>query len=243
MKMKIILLSSAVLFALASIPVQAADIAAEPVLSDWTGFYVGVQGGYGWGDSDSDWEGTGSQTDLNGNSFSIDVQGPLLGVQLGADYDVGNGFVLGGVADLAWSGIDGKDCADISDCPAQPPWPLAYGTYDVNWLSTVRGRLGFGHENFLVYATGGLAITDADLKVTNIAGTTPGSDGNTHFGFTIGAGAEYKLSESVSLGAEYLYADFGSEHYELLDVGDGIASVDADLKLHVFKASLNFRFQ
>jgi opacity protein-like surface antigen len=125
MKMKTILLSSAVLFALSSIPVQAADIAAEPVLSDWTGFYVGVQGGYGWGDSDSDWEGTGSQTDLNGNSFSIDVDGGLLGVQLGADYDLGNGLVIGAVGDIAWTGINGKDCADITNCPVQPPWPLA----------------------------------------------------------------------------------------------------------------------
>lgn len=230
-------------FALGAIRASAADVNMAEPTSSWTGFYAGVVGGYGWGKSDSDWIGTGSQTGLNGNSFSIDVNGALLGGQVGADYDLGNGLVLGAVADISWSGIDGRDCADISNCPAIPPWPLSYGTYDVNWLSTIRGRLGYGTESFLVYATGGLALADTDLKVTNISGTTPGSDSATLTGFTVGGGLEYKLTQSVSLGAEYLYADFGKQHYHLLDLGGGdTAGVNADLKLHIVRASLNYRF-
>src|SRR6185312_5392217 len=83
-------------------PGHAADLVqSEPeAISSWTGFYVGVVGGFGSGESDADWIGTGTQTGLNGYGFSIDVDGPLIGGQIGADYDLGNGFVLGAVADI-----------------------------------------------------------------------------------------------------------------------------------------------
>ena len=83
-----------------------------------------IVGGFASGESDADWIGTGTQTGLNGYDFSIDVDGPLIGGQVGGDFDLGNGFVIGAAADISWSGIDGKDCADITDCPANPPWPL-----------------------------------------------------------------------------------------------------------------------
>ena len=98
-------------------------------------------------------------------------------------------------------------------------------------------------ENLLIYATGGLAIADTDLRVTNIADVIPGKDDQTLFGFTVGGGLEFKVSDSVSVGAEYLFADFDDEHYALLNLGGGdTASVDADLTLNIGRAFLNFRF-
>lgn len=129
----------------------AADVEAiveEPAADDWTGFYLGVHGGYGWGESEADWIGTGTQSGLNGFGFSVDVDGPVFGGQVGADYDLG-GLVVGVAADASWSGIDGTDCADTSNCPTPPPWPLAFGTYDVDWLATLRARLGYGTDSTL----------------------------------------------------------------------------------------------
>ena len=73
----------------------------------------------------------------------------------------------------------------------------------------------------LFYGTGGLAIADADAGVTSVDGhgDPNRSDSNTHFGWVIGAGAEFKVTENMSFGAEYLHVDLGSEDYALRGQG------------------------
>lgn len=86
-------------------------------------------------------------------------------------------------------------------------------------------------------------MADTELSVTNIAGTTRGSASETLTGFTVGGGIESKLSQSLSLGAEFLYMDFDEEHFNLLNLTPAdSAGVDADLNLHVVRAFLNLRF-
>jgi outer membrane immunogenic protein len=121
-------------------------------------------------------------------------------------------FVLGLEADGAWSGIEDDDGAvDTS----------------IDWLSTVRGRVGFALDNFLIYGTGGAAIGE----VTYDDGVVDDSD--TRVGWTAGAGVEAALTDNISIKGEYLYVDLGEEE---------IGGVDVDVNAHTVKGGVNYRF-
>lgn len=237
------LLSAVAIIAMFAGSAQAADYAA-PDSPSWTGGYIGVVGGYGWGDSDS-------SSDILSDDIipvvlltvedSIDVEGFLLGGQLGYDFDLGNGFVLGVAGDMSWMGLDGDDCVEIGGCTGAAD--DSYADADVNWLATLRGRAGFTTGSLLIYGTGGLAIAEAETSITNVdgLGDPTRSDSNTHLGWVIGAGAEFKVTENMSLGAEYLHVDLGNEEYDFQGPAEDIQS-DADLTVDIVRASLNFRF-
>lgn len=222
---------------------QAADMSA-PDAPSWTGPYIGVVGGYGWGDVDSSSDilsDTVPPTALLTVDNSVDVEGFLLGGQLGYDFDMGNGFVLGIAGDMSWSDISGDDCVQIGGCTGAAD--DSYADTEVNWLATIRGRAGFTTGSLLIYGTGGLAIADAETSITNVdgLGDPTRSDSNTHFGWVIGAGAEFMVTENMSLGAEYLHVDLGNEEYDFQGPAEDIRS-DADLTVDIVRASLNFRF-
>ena len=157
------------LLALAGGSAVAADLAPyyqpgpvyNPIYT-WTGFYVGINGGGGWGTSQ--WDGL--------NSF--DVSGGLIGGTVGYNWQFGPA-VVGAEGDIDWSGIKGTTTVL---CPA--------GCETRNkWLATVRGRLGFAFDRFLPYFTGGLALGDINANLPLLPG---GSISNA--GWTVGAGLE-----------------------------------------------------
>lgn len=242
------LLGAAAAIAMFAGAAQAADYSV-PDSTSWTGGYIGVVGGYGWGDSDF----SADLVDSSDNTIaiatledSIDVEGFLIGGQLGYDFDLGNSLVLGVAGDWSFSGMDGDLCVDSDTCePAEID--DSYATADINWLATIRARAGFTTGSMLFYGTGGLAIADADAGATFIdGGTDPDrSDSNTHFGWVVGAGAEFKVTENMSFGAEYLHVDLGSEDYTLRGsglLGDTDILSESDLTLDIVRASLNYRF-
>ncbi len=85
-----------------------------------------------------------------------------------------------------------------------------------NWLATLRGRAGWAFGDVLIYATGGLALSD--IKVRNAFldaipiqfGLGEGSGSSTRLGWTLGGGGEWRFAPGWSVRAEYLYVDFGS---------------------------------
>lgn len=159
-----------------------APLAPAPVYRPfygWTGFYLGINGGGGWGRSQ--WDGI--------NAF--DVSGGLIGGTVGYNWQIGR-VVLGAEGDIDWSGIDGTTTAFC-----------APGCTTRNyWLATVRGRLGYSWDRFLPYLTGGLAVGD-------VKATIPGLPGGsiTNAGWTVGAGLEVGIVSNVSVKAEYLFVD------------------------------------
>jgi outer membrane immunogenic protein len=238
------LLSAVAAVAMFAGAAQAEDYSA-PASSSWTGGYIGVTGGYGWGDSDFDADVVDSADNSNiveSLNGSIDVDGFLLGGQAGYDFDFGNGMVLGVVGDMSWAGIDGDTCVeDAPGCIGDPDDSYAFA--EVNWIAMVRARAGFNTGPALFYGTGGLAIADAEASATFIEGDTDPrrSDSNTHLGWVIGAGAEYRMTENMSLGAEYLHVELGREDYAMRGTAVDILS-DSDLTLDIVKASVNYRF-
>jgi outer membrane immunogenic protein len=207
------------LWALAGGAAGAADLppyyqpgpAYNPIYT-WTGFYVGINGGGGWGSSQ--WDAV--------NSF--DVSGGLIGGTVGYNWQFGQA-VVGAEGDIDWSGIKGTTTVL---CPG--------GCETRNkWLATARGRLGLAFDRFLPYVTGGLAFGDINATVPILPG---GSISNA--GWTVGAGLEVGLVSNVSLKAEYLYVDLGNFNCGLncgLAPGSNVSFTTS-----VFRGGANLRF-
>ena len=149
---------------------------------NWTGFYIGINGGGAFGSSS--WDSAGSRN----------ISGGLIGSTLGYNYQFGQA-VVGVEGDLDWADISGNS---NSACPA------GCKTSDT-WLSTVRGRLGYAADRFMPYVTGGVAFGD-------VRGSTPGfaQTGADRTGWTIGGGLEAALVGNWTAKVEYLYVDLGS---------------------------------
>ena len=126
---------------------------------NWTGFYIGVNGGGGFGSSN--WDSTGSR----------DVSGGLIGGTIGYNYQFGQ-VVAGIEGDVDWSGINGTT---NNSCP---PGCKTSNT----WLATVRGRLGYAADRFMPFITGGAAFGNIEASIPGLAQTS--SDNS---GWTLGA--------------------------------------------------------
>jgi outer membrane immunogenic protein len=205
----------------------AADIIApEETAFDWTGFYIGGNVGYAWGDSEAHglYDGGGIE---NGD---FDPDGVIAGGQLGYNWQM-DSWLLGAEADIQWS--------DQSDEIKNPPGfdDLARATVDVQWFGTVRARLGVDFDRALLYATGGLAYGDVKYDVDD-QGTT-GNDTNTQWGWTAGLGAEYAITDMFTVKAEWLHVDLGEEDFDPIDSD---FEADVDTQFEVVRGGINILF-
>jgi outer membrane immunogenic protein len=175
---------------------NAADIARRqamptkaPVYApiyNWTGAYVGINGGGGWGRSDT-------STPFASGGFN--TSGGVVGGTIG--YNWQNGPAVFGVeGDIDWSNIRGSaTCGAGFSCETKN-----------SWLATARGRVGYAFDRFLPYVTGGLAVGDIKNNVSGVGSSTA-----TKAGWTVGAGLEAALSGPWTAKVEYLYADLGRD--------------------------------
>jgi len=206
---------------LGSLAAQAADLPPPsykapayvgPAYANWTGFYVGVNGGYGWGTAD--WSGPGG-------SFSSSPNGWLVGATVGYNFQTGT-WVWGIEGDLDWVDLNGTSTV-CAGCDIKS-----------TWLGTARARLGYaGWNNWLPYITGGAAA--GSLK----ASSPLGDQTKTQWGWTAGAGVEYAFLPNWSVKVEYLYVDLGNID---CDVACGFTGESVDVKANVVRAGLNYRF-
>lgn len=181
---------------------------------NWTGFYLGINGGGAFGDSD--W-----------NAFALtnDPSGGMIGITAGYNWQgMGSPWVFGIEGDVGATFID-----DGVACPVG----ILCGTTN-NWLGTVRGRVGFAWDRFMPYVTGGIAFGDIEATRTGFTGA---SDENV--GWTVGAGLEGAIVGNWTAKIEYLYADLGD--ITCSAAACGIAT-NVDLQLSVVRAGVNYRF-
>lgn len=187
---------------------------------NWAGFFVGAQGGGGWGDTEHLFTTAGVSTG------AFDLSGGLFGVTWGTNWQTGK-WVYGTESDFSFSSIDGSFSAPV--CGGLPC------TTDIRNLSTSRLRLGYSMDrSSLVYVTGGLAY--ANVR----AGTSaPGvDDDKTRFGWALGAGIEWALAPKWSLKAEYLHVDLGDRsNYSVAG-----QKVDVDVTADVVRVGVNYNF-
>jgi outer membrane immunogenic protein len=217
---------------------HAADMAAPvyhpvvpvttPASYNWTGLYVGINGGGAWGQQDP--------LNIITNRFdgiSTDISGGVLGGTVGVQLQVAHA-VMGIEADLDWANIKGS--SNIVPTVAGIPFPGATlnASTNIDWESTARFRAGYAAENMLFYGTGGLAILGAKTNLTTPAGgvvcgtvlqNCSGTD--RQIGAALGGGFEYGFTQNLSGKVEYLY----------------ITAASLEISRHSeIRAGLNFRF-
>jgi outer membrane immunogenic protein len=215
--------------ALIGSPAWAADIPLKaPPLPPptWTGWYAGVNVGYGWGRGEDTVTGlpfaVPPATAFNVQIFDFDhnPNGWLGGVQLGYNWQMNN-FVAGVETDIDPAGMKGSGSfSPLSLVAPAGPFPGTFqtGQEQIQWFGTLRGRLGFlPNNNLLLYGTGGLAY--GQVKISELECTAPscapglnftGSQTDWRAGWTAGAGAEWAIAPKWTLKAEYLHFDLGS---------------------------------
>ena len=189
---------------------------------DWSGFYIGINGGYGFGKSHHNFDAVGTTTgDYN-------VTGALAGGTVGYNWQMGS-YVFGGEADFDWSNIKGS-----APCP-NPAFTC--GTEN-NWLGTARGRLGYAFNRWLPYFTGGAAFGSVKATISPSAGF-PGAT-STRIGWVVGGGLEYAAWNYWSVKLEYNYVDLGSFNCGAGCTGTGVDNVS--FNTHIVRAGINYRF-
>lgn len=262
----------------ADMPVKAPPIVAAPY--NWTGFYAGVNAGYAWGGS-NDIGVASNPLFVNTTNFgnpilvsiaatggtttlSPDSNGFIGGVQAGYNWQSGS-IVTGIEADF--QGLAHNDSsATLTSVLTAPNSPLVTNitaSQQLDWLGTLRGRLGFtATPTLLAYVTGGLAYGEAKSSITMTqshvtaghgvtSGTLAASYSNVRAGWTLGGGIEWAFARNWSAKAEYLYYDLGTATY-----GGTLTSVttdaltryivgttaSADFTGNIVRAGLNYKF-
>jgi outer membrane immunogenic protein len=222
------ILGAAMVTAALTAPGLAADLGARtytkaPALapvSNWSGFYVGGNLGYGWGDGNTDFSFLPTPSDFNIATLGARSTGVTGGAQLGYNWQIGS-LVTGLEADIQGSDIKGSARANPTLAGTAIPFPGAVLSSEqkLSWLGTVRGRLGVTvTPDLLLYGTGGLAYGHVDASANSQFFDTgvltvefPASVSKTKVGWTAGAGAEWMFAHNWSAKLEYLYVDLGSE--------------------------------
>ena len=184
---------------------------------NWTGFYLGVNGGYGWAARSSALSASAIEN-LTAESASsrLWTEGGFGGGQLG--YNVQRDrFVFGIEADIQGSGISGKaETIPFSGNVTTDAWAKS----SLDWFGTVRGRAGYAVGGTLLYATGGFAyggvrdrlnqLVTSTNPVTPAAVYDTASSNATATGYVVGGGFETAITPSWSFKAEYQYLDLSS---------------------------------
>jgi outer membrane immunogenic protein len=191
----------------------------------WTGFYAGINGGYGWSKNQvtatpyQNFAPSGSGPVIPAFSHSQGMSGAVTGIQGGYDDQINN-YVVGGEGDFDLAGINGATARVLRD-PLQGSSGTASDGFmsqeSVNWLASLRARLGYTLNNGVLYATGGLGfegIQDKYLLSTDAADSsvystsTVSSANRVVVGWVAGAGYEYPIAPQWTLRGEYLHYGF-----------------------------------
>jgi outer membrane immunogenic protein len=240
---------------LAATPAYAGDGYVNTDRFDWTGIYLGVQGGY----ADGKHEGNPTYTDANPKysythtESTIDLGGGIGGLTLGAQRQFGS-LVLGVEGDVSWGNIEGEDRFVL---PYDYHWNLST---EIDTFATLRGRVGWSFGQLMIYGTGGAAWADVSSKehVTSIDGwkerttTVLASSSEDKWGWTAGAGAEWQFHHGWSLKAEWVHVDLGNVDTNFsgtaypgikgMEMNYAQDSFPGDIKFDVVRAGLNYRF-
>ncbi|MEJ6783748.1 outer membrane protein [Aminobacter sp. Piv2-1] len=211
---------------------------------NWSGGYVGLHAGGGWG----------TVLDVNNPRASEqDIDGALGGIQAGYNYQFSNNVVFGIEADVSLGDVganfDGRTVSEFN----------TYYTEDkIEALGTLRARLGYAADRFMPYLTGGLAWAridhtlgcdvdrvDVTLGCQANGGAFETSKSDTSVGWTAGGGVEFALTEKWTLKGEYLYTDLGKNKVTLIDPnrpGSPVNERNFETKFSQLRLGVNYRF-
>jgi outer membrane immunogenic protein len=219
---------------------------------NWTGFYVGGNAGYGFGAHSDHITAIADPSlilaDVH-SSVPVDARGFIGGGQIGYNWQLSPTWLVGVEADFSG--------ADINRTSS---WAGNFGRVmtaqeKLDWLGTVRGRVGFlPADRFLAYMTGGLAyghgsLSTALTRVTlggcpNLNQCEAGSVSGTKTGWTIGGGVEWAFAPNWSARIEYLFVDLGTLSHHMTDPNFPLEVFNSSVSLqeNIIRAGLNYKF-
>jgi len=239
--MKKYLLAAASLVALAA-PAAAADMAARPMYTkappmvaavyNWTGFYVGINGGAGFGSKCWDFAGTVAGGPVNPlpPMGCHSPTGGTVGGQIGYNWQAG-AWVFGVEAQGNWANLSGSNISQFNPAWTDRSRVDAYGLFTA--------RVGYAFNNVLLYVKGGAAVA-ADRYDTwvTLAPATNGTASETRWGGAVGAGLEFGFAPNWTAGVEYNHLFLGSRNITFTN-GD-IYRIRQDLD--TVTAKVNYKF-
>jgi outer membrane immunogenic protein len=241
---KLVLAASFVVFGSAA--ASAADLAPRyykapppPMVSpmyDWSGFYAGINGG--WGTSHNCWTrtATAGAAILPVSEGCHDASGGTVGGQIGYRWQAGP-WVFGLEAQGNWADFSGSNTSLLFG-------GLATNRTKIDAFGLFTGQVGYAWNNVLAYVKGGAAVTDNRFDgLSTIGGFVTDSAGsNTKWGGTVGAGIEYGFAPNWSAAVEYDHLFMGSDNYAFNTAGlvtrNESIKQDADL----VTVRVNYRF-
>jgi outer membrane immunogenic protein len=255
---------------------EAADMAAKaPVYKaapvavyNWTGFYIGVNGGGAWGRNDVasaffDGAAVASAQTLASLAGAGSTKGSsaLGGVQVGYNWQGASPWVLGVEADIDGMSLKENRTSAIFTVGANSAQDFDQVKH--TWLATFRGRAGYAMDRTLFYVTGGLAVGDTRFSRTqtwNFVDGCPvdarngfldchvGGITKTSAGATVGAGVEYAFLGNWTAKLEYLHVwlpnsgSFLTQNVGLAPVVQRFNQSVNDSNLDIVRVGVNYRF-
>jgi outer membrane immunogenic protein len=179
----------------------------------WAGAYMGAHLGYGAGKTSVAAPGYGT----------TNPKGGFGGLHGGYNWQTGN-IVFGVEGDLDLSWMDSSTAFSSGNTLTSHP----------GWASSLRGRGGYAFNNFLIYGTVGLALTNTNVTLQQPGLTTQLQE--TQFGYVAGIGAEMKLAPQISARIEALHYGFADKNLTysgaITPLSNDITTVRAGLTFH-----------
>ena len=223
----------------------------------WTGFYAGLHAGYGLS-GDDNIETTGQAAANVGTvasgarpgSVNLDRRGFIGGVQVGYNWQM-NGIVFGVEADISKT-----DLEESTRVVTSVGGNVRNNDFRsrLDYLGTVRGRVGVAYDKSLFFVTAGLAYGDVENSATffgpNGGGGVrqfTGSSAGVETGYVVGGGVEHAFTSHWTFKGEYLYYDLGSNTVGVnLIPGSGGVGTGYNTRFdndgHIVRAGLNYKF-
>jgi outer membrane immunogenic protein len=228
-----------------SAPASAADLAARPytkapppvvaMIYDWSGFYIGANGG--WGTSHNSWTRT---NDVLAGPLapglaegSHDADGGTAGGQIGYRWQAG-AFVFGLEAQGNWADFRGSNVSLIDGLVTNRTKIDAFGLFT--------GQVGYAINNALLYVKGGGAVVDNKYEGI-FGGVVADRVNDTQWGGTVGAGVEFGFAPNWSAGVEYDHIFLGKNNYTLNFTGGGGFSRNDDIKQDVDMVTVRVNYR
>lgn len=200
-----------------------------PPAFSWTGFYIGGQVGYQWGESDDPFLSNGAAT-LAAPEYAHNDEGVVGGAHAGYNLQFDQ-FVVGVEGDVDGSSYEGS---------------VAFGPTiektEIPIEGSFRGRLGFAFDRVLIYGTGGLALASVEGSFSAPTVSTLSASGTQgRAGWTAGGGIEYAITNNWSVSAEYRYIDLGRATYSF--AGLGLPDIYLSKRITKNIATVNFSYK
>jgi opacity protein-like surface antigen len=204
---------------------------------DWSGFYFGGDGGFGWEAA------KGTLADAAGaplSPYSYRVSGPLAGLFAGANYQL-NHVVVGAEGDWQWSNLTGNSqvLAPFGAAGAFPDGPFTISS-TLKDHASIRGRLGFAFDHFLAFGTAGWAWGNPLMSYALVGGAPFVNQGGRSTGWTAGVGVDYAVTESVFARIEYRYTSLATAGF--VSAATNSAESPHHVPVNDLRAGLAYKF-